>query len=49
MVKRNEKGEILFDFKALMDHKPKTKIILTRKNEPNIDRMAEAFYKLLKK
>ena len=38
-----------FDFKALMNHEPKTKINLTEKNKPNFDLMAEAFYKLYKK
>lgn len=37
-----------FDLAALRNHKPKTKIIVERVNEPNIDLMAEAFHKLLK-
>ena len=38
-----------FDFKAVMNYKRKVPIVVTEKNKPNIDRMAEAFYNLLKK
>jgi hypothetical protein len=38
-----------FDFNGLMNHKIKNKITLKRKNEPNLDRMADAFFKLLRK
>ena len=38
-----------FDFKALMQHEPTTKINVKRKNEPNHKIMAEAFYKLFNK
>jgi hypothetical protein len=48
-IRYNEKGEMLFDFKALMEHQPTTKIIVKEKNKPNLDKMAEAFYQLLRK
>lgn len=38
-----------FDFAALINYEPKTKVVLTRLNEPNIDRMAKAFHDLLRK
>lgn len=38
-----------FNFKKLMDHQVKTNFVVERKNEPNIDKAAEAFFKLLKK
>jgi len=44
----NECEKTYFNFKALMEHKPTTKIIVTEVNKPNLDRMAEAFYKLLR-
>jgi hypothetical protein len=37
-----------FNFKELMEHKPKVKVIVTEKNKPNIDKMAKAFYELLR-
>lgn len=37
-----------FDFKEIMKADTKN-IIVTRKNEPNLDKMAKAFYELLKK
>lgn len=46
---RNDEGELLFDFKKVMNYKRKVKIIVKEKNKPNIDRMARAFYDLLKK
>jgi hypothetical protein len=42
-----EKEEQKFDHKALMNLEMKIKGIVTRKNEPNLDRMARAFYDLL--
>jgi hypothetical protein len=48
-MSQNDKNEMLFDFKKLMNTKRKTKIIVTEKNKPNLDKMARAFYDLLKK
>lgn len=41
--------EMKFDFAEMMNRKKKIKIIVTEKNKPNLDKMAEAFYQLLKK
>ena len=41
--------EMKFDFAEMMNRKRKVKIIVTEKNKPNLDKMAEAFYQLLKK
>jgi hypothetical protein len=38
-----------FDFTSLMNHEPKTKIIVKEANKPNFDLMADAFHKLFKK
>lgn len=38
-----------FDFAALMQHELKTRIKVTRLTEPNTDKMAAAFFNLLKK
>ena len=46
-VKTMEKGEQKFDYKALMNLEPKIKGTVTRRNEPNLDKMARAFYDLL--
>jgi hypothetical protein len=42
-------GVSYVNFKAILNHKPKTKIIVIEKNEPNLDKMAEAFWNLLRK
>jgi hypothetical protein len=42
-------GNSYVNFKAILNHKPTTKIIVTEVNKPNLDRMAEAFYQLLRK
>jgi hypothetical protein len=36
-----------FDFKELMNHQPKTKIIVTEKNQPNVDKWAKMIHELL--
>jgi len=38
-----------FNYKELMKHEPKTKIIVEEENQPNLDRMAKAIWKLLSK
>jgi hypothetical protein len=38
-----------FDFDELMKHEVKTNIKVTRKKEYNLDKAAEAFYKLLRR
>ena len=38
-----------FDFTAMMNYKRKVQIIVKEKNKPNLDRMATAFYDLLRK
>ncbi len=38
-----------FDFTAMMNYKRKVPIIVKVKNKPNLDRMASAFYHLLRK
>jgi len=39
-----------FDFNELMNHKfNREKYIVIENNKPNLDRMAEAFFKLLRK
>lgn len=38
-----------FDFTALMNYKRKVPIIVKEKNKPNLDRMASAFFNLLRK
>ena len=49
-IKYNKEGKQLFDFSALMSHEiNREKFIVTEVNKPNLDRMAEAFYKLLRK
>lgn len=54
LLSEKEGGQIMdieqkFDFAALMDHKVKTRFKVTEKNKPNIDKMTEAFFQLLKK
>jgi hypothetical protein len=38
-----------FNYKELMNHEVKTKIIVEEENQPNLDRMANAIWKLLRK
>jgi hypothetical protein len=38
-----------FDFTALMNYERKVPIIVKEKNKPNLDRMASAFFHLLRK
>lgn len=39
----------IFDYKKLKEHKSNIPIIVIEKNKPNIEKMAEAFHRLLKK
>jgi hypothetical protein len=41
--------EQIFDFTAMMNHERKVPIIVKEKNKPNLDRMASAFFHLLRK
>jgi hypothetical protein len=42
-------NEQKFDFTALMNYERKVPIIVKEKNKPNLDRMASAFFHLLRK
>jgi hypothetical protein len=38
-----------FDFNDLMNYKPTVKVIVKERNQPNLDKMAKAFFDLLRK
>jgi hypothetical protein len=38
-----------FDFNALWNYKPTMKVVVTRKNQPNLDKVAEVIHEMLKK
>jgi hypothetical protein len=38
-----------FNYKDLMKHEVKTKIIVEEENQPNLDKMANAIWKMLRK
>ena len=42
-------AEQKFDFKKVMNRKVNTNIIVKEKNKPNIEKMANAFFQLIRK